>query len=75
MGIIARIYIVRHGETDANRMGVLQGQMDTQLNETGIAQAKMTAEALEKVPFLVAYSSDLSRAAKVRCRLHTTVYW
>lgn len=60
-----RIYIVRHGETDANREGILQGQLDTQLNDVGLEQARMTAEALEKVRFSVAYASDLSRCAKV----------
>ena len=56
---------MRHGETDANREGVIQGQLDTQLNEAGVAQAKMTAKALADVQFSVAYSSDLNRAAKV----------
>lgn len=68
MGVVARIYIVRHGETDANRNGILQGHTDTQLNEEGIAQAKMTANALEKVHLTVAYASDLSRASKVCTR-------
>ncbi|KAH8099524.1 phosphoglycerate mutase-like protein [Cristinia sonorae] len=64
MSVVARIYIVRHGETDANRNGIFQGHQDTRLNDVGLEQARMTAEALERVPFGVAYSSDLERAAK-----------
>lgn len=67
--VAARIYIVRHGETEANRQRIIQGQLDTKLNEAGIEQAKMTASALEKVPFEAAYTSDLSRAVQVS--IHT----
>lgn len=63
---VAVVYIVRHGETDENRTGVMQGHLDTQLNAAGIEQAQMTANALKRVPFAHAYSSDLSRAAEVR---------
>lgn len=67
MPTIARIYIVRHGETDENRAGIMQGHLDTELNANGVEQAQVTADALEKVPFGAAYASDLSRAVKVRC--------
>ncbi|CAL1705573.1 unnamed protein product [Somion occarium] len=60
----ARIFIVRHGETDANRQEIIQGQLDTELNAAGVEQVQLTCQALEKVPFSVAYSSDLGRAAK-----------
>jgi len=59
MGII---YFVRHGETDWNREGRIQGQSDQPLNETGRSQARALAEVLEPVSFDVAYSSDLERA-------------
>ena len=64
--IVARVYIVRHGETDANRQGIIQGHLDTVLNEAGIDQERLVAGALEDVPLGVAYSSDLQRARKVR---------
>ncbi|KAJ7024253.1 phosphoglycerate mutase-like protein [Mycena alexandri] len=60
----ARIYVVRHGETQENRDSVLQGQLDTQLNETGLEQARRVADALRSVHFDAAYSSDLARALK-----------
>ena len=64
--VVARIYIVRHGETDENRQGIMQGHLDTKLNAAGIEQAEFAANALERVPFQRAFSSDLDRAAKVR---------
>ena len=63
--ILARVYIVRHGETDYNRQGIVQGQIDTPLNEAGVEQARLAADALEDTPFEVAYSSDLQRARRV----------
>ncbi|KAI1794685.1 phosphoglycerate mutase-like protein [Ganoderma leucocontextum] len=64
MAVVAKVYIVRHGETDANREGVIQGHLDTALNPAGILQAKLVADALEDVPLGAAYSSDLQRARK-----------
>ncbi|KIO13510.1 hypothetical protein M404DRAFT_12445 [Pisolithus tinctorius Marx 270] len=59
-----RLYIVRHGETDWNITRRIQGQKDVPLNETGIAQAALVAQALKEVPFVKAYTSDLQRASK-----------
>ncbi|KAF7363942.1 Phosphoglycerate mutase-like protein [Mycena sanguinolenta] len=60
----AKIYVVRHGETQANKDSVIQGQLDTELNETGVEQARRVADALRSVHFDAAYSSDLVRALK-----------
>ena len=46
-----RLYIIRHGETDWNTAGRLQGQADTQLNEKGIRLAQITAEGMKTIPF------------------------
>jgi broad specificity phosphatase PhoE len=56
------IYLVRHGETDANASLTWQGQLDTELNLTGRAQAAAVARRLEHVPFTAVYTSDLKRA-------------
>jgi broad specificity phosphatase PhoE len=40
------IIFVRHGETDWNKNGLIQGSVDTDLNETGHAQAKFVASLL-----------------------------
>jgi probable phosphoglycerate mutase len=61
-----RVYIVRHGETQENRDGIIQGQQDTALNAVGLEQARMVGEALKDAKLGVAFSSDLSRALKVR---------
>lgn len=61
----AIVYLVRHGETDENRRRIMQGQLDTALNDAGLEQAQLTADALERVAFTAAHSSDLCRAAKV----------
>lgn len=65
--ILARVYIIRHGETDENRKGIIQGQLDTRLNEEGRLQAERVAEALRDKPvtFERAWTSDLGRAVAV----------
>ncbi|KAJ7286368.1 phosphoglycerate mutase-like protein [Mycena rebaudengoi] len=64
MPLFANVYVVRHGETQENREGIIQGQLDTALNDTGVEQARLVANALRAVPFDFAYSSDLVRALK-----------
>ncbi|KAJ7735277.1 phosphoglycerate mutase-like protein [Mycena maculata] len=61
---VARIYVVRHGETAENRESIIQGHLDTALNEAGVEQARLVADALRSVHFDAAYSSDLQRALK-----------
>ena len=56
-----RMLLVRHGETDWNRQGRFQGQIDIPLNENGRAQAAAAGEFLRKVSFDRAYSSSMSR--------------
>ena len=43
------IIYVRHGETDWNKLGLIQGSVDTDLNETGHAQAKAVAAQLAQL--------------------------
>ena len=57
-------YIVRHGETEWNISGLLQGHRDSALTEQGIEQAKERAKDLKKISFAAAFSSDLSRAQR-----------
>lgn len=44
------VYFVRHGETDWNRQGLIQGWIDTPLNDRGHVQAKAVSQALLGVP-------------------------
>ncbi|RXK37272.1 hypothetical protein M231_05414 [Tremella mesenterica] len=56
------LYLVRHGKTDFNNDGLVQGQLDVPLNEEGRGQAKRLAESLRMVPVREIWTSDLKRA-------------
>jgi broad specificity phosphatase PhoE len=56
------LILVRHGETDWNRVGRYQGFARTPLNERGRWQAERTAYRLADWGVDVVYSSDLPRA-------------
>jgi probable phosphoglycerate mutase len=56
------LFLFRHGETDWNREGRLQGHTDTSLNETGVAQAEALVERLRPHRLDSVISSDLARA-------------
>jgi probable phosphoglycerate mutase len=56
------LFLFRHGETDWNREGRLQGHTDTPLNATGLAQADALAETLRPHRLDAVVSSDLLRA-------------
>ncbi|MDN3548032.1 histidine phosphatase family protein [Mucilaginibacter aquaedulcis] len=56
------LYIVRHGQTELNRQGIVQGRgMDTDLNDEGRRQASLFYEAYKNVPFDKIYVSALKR--------------
>ncbi|KKI93196.1 phosphatase [Bacillus sp. SA1-12] len=56
------ICIIRHGETDWNAIGKLQGRTDIPLNETGIFQAEECAEFVKDFQWDVIVTSPLKRA-------------
>lgn len=58
------LYLVRHGETEWNKKGIIQGKSDIPLNSNGIKQAGNLAEKLKNLKFDKIYSSDLQRAGK-----------
>ncbi len=59
-----RTYFVRHGETDWNIEGRLQGTTDVELNAKGLAQAGLLAERLAgENGFAALYTSPLRRAS------------
>jgi len=59
---VTTLLLVRHGETDWNADGRLQGQTDRPLSDYGRRQARKLAEALEGEELEAIYSSDLARA-------------
>ena len=56
------ILLMRHGETDWNRMRIFRGIHDIPLNENGVRQARQIAEAIAARRIDAAYSSPLCRA-------------
>lgn len=56
------ILLIRHGETDWNNKGIIQGQIDIPLNKKGEKQAKACAIALKNKNYDLIISSPLSRA-------------
>ncbi len=60
-----KLILIRHGESEANEMGLFAGHLDVDLTERGLKQAELTAEyvvshyVVDKV-----YASDLKRAYK-----------
>jgi broad specificity phosphatase PhoE len=59
---VTRLLLVRHGETDWNASGRLQGQTDRPLSEFGRTQARRLADELATEELEAIYSSDLARA-------------
>jgi phosphoserine phosphatase len=56
-----RFLIIRHGETDWNRAGRFQGQIDVPLNDHGRTQAAGAKEFLKGVPIDFAFTSPMLR--------------
>jgi broad specificity phosphatase PhoE len=59
---VTTLLLVRHGETDWNADGRLQGQTDRPLSDFGRRQARELAETFEGDQIEAIYSSDLDRA-------------
>lgn len=58
-----KIYLVRHGETDYNKDGIMQGQkINIDLNNTGVRQATKLKNDLKDVKFDLCFTSPLIRA-------------
>jgi broad specificity phosphatase PhoE len=57
------LYIIRHGQTDHNAKGIVQGKgVNLSLNEKGQRQADAFYQAYKHVPFDIIYTSTLQRA-------------
>jgi phosphoserine phosphatase len=56
-----RFLLIRHGETDWNRAGKFQGQIDVPLNDHGRKQASLAAEFLKTIQIDFGFTSSMLR--------------
>lgn len=63
---MTEIYLLRHGQTDANKNYIVQGRMDNPINSKGEEQALLTGKYLKEsgINFDLVISSPLKRAFK-----------
>jgi len=61
---VCTIYLVRHGESEANANKIVQGHTDSPLTKMGEEQAMRVAEDLSDVRFNAIFSSDLGRSIR-----------
>lgn len=60
--VVRRLILLRHGQTEFNAASRMQGQLDTELSDLGVRQAKSAAAALAQRDPMLIRSSDLQRA-------------
>jgi 2,3-bisphosphoglycerate-dependent phosphoglycerate mutase/probable phosphoglycerate mutase len=61
---LSRLVLVRHGETEYNAVGRMQGQLDSELTDIGMDQIRAAAPVLAGYGPAYIVSSDLTRAAR-----------
>lgn len=66
-----RLILVRHGQTEYNRTGRMQGHLDTDLSDIGREQARIMATATKHWNVSRLISSDLRRARDTAAELAT----
>lgn len=59
-----KIYLIRHGQTDWNIQGKIQGSHDIPLNAVGEEQARLVAHGMDCRPVKKIFSSTLKRAVE-----------
>lgn len=62
--MLTELYLLRHGETEWNKNSIIQGQTDTELNESGLKAARKAVDLFKEIELDYIYSSDLKRARK-----------
>ena len=65
-----KFYLLRHGETEWNKLGKFQGLTDVSLNERGLAQARDSARAALSWEHSAIYASSLTRTVQVAEEVH-----
>lgn len=59
-----RLYLIRHGETDWNKLGKVQGRIDRPLSQLGYLQAKSLGQFFADISLSALISSPLKRAVQ-----------
>ena len=67
-GVLARLYLIRHGETAWSLSGQHTGRTDIPLTEQGEQDVRKLAERLRTVKFSRVFTSPLQRARRT-CEL------
>ncbi len=62
MSITRSFYFIRHGQTDGDVEGILQGHTDSPLSDTGRKQAKKARDTINELPIDIIVVSNLIRA-------------
>lgn len=73
---MALFYLVRHGQTEWNLAGKMQGRQDSNLTDLGKSQAEAAAEELENETFNYCYYSPMGRTkatAEILLKKHAPV--
>ncbi|KAK9261174.1 histidine phosphatase superfamily [Lipomyces tetrasporus] len=63
---IVQVFLIRHGQTKENAMRIIQGHLDTYLNEEGVSQVELCSKVLKRISFDAVWSSDLNRCIQTR---------
>jgi probable phosphoglycerate mutase len=64
MGVIMKLYVVRHGETEWNALGKMQGWKDSPLSEKGVLNAQRLGQRLSQIDFDFVCCSPLGRTSE-----------
>lgn len=59
-----KLYVLRHGETNENITGIMQGNMETVLNEVGRSQAESVRDKVKEAGIDLVISSPKKRAVE-----------
>lgn len=59
-----KLYVLRHGETNENITGIMQGNMETVLNEVGRSQAESVREKIKEAKINLVISSPKKRTVE-----------
>ncbi|HEY3587199.1 MAG TPA: histidine phosphatase family protein, partial [Myxococcaceae bacterium] len=70
---VARLVLVRHGESTWNRDNRVQGQLDPPLSEEGHRQAGLLARRLARRSYEALYASDLARAIETAAPIASAI--